>query len=48
MWPTCDSIYNDVGTAKKLIKWYLIIAGTGAGVVLVILLSFVLRAAFVW
>lgn len=43
-----DSIYNDVGTAKKLIKWYLIIAGTGAGVVLVILLSFVLRAAFVW
>ena len=43
-----DSIYNDVGTAKKFIKWYLIIAGTGAGVVLVILLSFVLRAAFVW
>ena len=43
-----DSIYNDVGTAKKSIKWYLIIAGTGAGVVLVILLSFILRAAFVW
>ena len=43
-----DSIYNDVDTAKKFIKWYLIIAGTGAGVVLVILLSFVLRAAFVW
>ena len=43
-----DSIYNDVGTAKKFIKWYLIIAGTGAGVVLVILLSFILRAAFVW
>ena len=43
-----DYIYNDVGTAKKFIKWYLIIAGTGAGVVLVILLSFILRAAFVW
>ena len=43
-----DSIYHDVGTAKKFIKWYLIIAGTGAGVVLVILLSFILRAAFVW
>ena len=43
-----DSIYNDVGTAKKFIKWYLIIAGTCAGVVLVILLSFILRAAFVW
>ena len=43
-----DSIYNDVGPAKKFIKWYLIIAGTGAGVVLVILLSFILRAAFVW
>ena len=43
-----DSIYNDVGTAKKFINWYLIIAGTGAGVVLVILLSFILRAAFVW
>ena len=43
-----DSIYNDVDTAKKFIKWYLIIAGTGAGVVLVILLSFILRADFVW
>ena len=29
-----DSIYNDVGIAKKFIKWYLIIAGTGAVVVL--------------
>ena len=43
-----DSIYNDVGTAKKFIKWYLIIAGTGAVVVLLVLLSFALRAVFVW
>ena len=43
-----DSIYNDVGIAKKFIKWYLIIAGTGAVVVLLVLLSFALRAVFVW
>ena len=29
-----DSIYSDVGIAKKFIKWYLIIAGTDAVVVL--------------
>ena len=43
-----DSIYNDVGTAKKFIKWYLIIAG-GAGILaLASMLYFAINAVYVW
>ena len=46
-WESAQS-YPDFQRLVLLSEWYLIIAGTGAGVVLVILLSFILRAAFVW
>ncbi len=43
-----DSIYNDVGIAKKFIKWYLIIAG-GAGILaLASMLYFAINAVYVW
>ncbi len=43
-----DSIYNDVGTAKKFIKWYLIIAG-GAGILaLASMLYFAINAVYIW
>ena len=43
-----DSIYNDVGLAKKIIKWYLIIAG-GAGILaLLSMLYFAINAVYVW
>ena len=29
-----NSIYNDINTAKAFVKWYLIIAGIAAGIVL--------------
>ena len=43
-----DSIYNDMNTAKSFIKWYLIIAGAAAGVVLILILHFVYNAMFNW
>ena len=41
-----DSLYNDVGIAKKFIKWYLILAG-GAGA-LAAMLYFAIHAVYVW
>ena len=43
-----DSLYNDVGAAKKFIKWYLILAG-GAGILaLAAMLYFAIHAVYVW
>ena len=43
-----DSLYNDVGTAKQFIKWYLILAG-GAGILaLAAMLYFAIHAVYVW
>lgn len=42
-----DSLYNDVGAAKKFIKWYLILAG-GAGILaLAAMLYFAIHAVYV-
>ena len=43
-----NSIYNDVGFAKKCIKWWIIIAGIAVGIVLLLVLHFVINAIFVW
>lgn len=41
-----DSVYNDVGKAKKVIKHYVIIFGTIAIIIAIILINFFVRAAF--
>ncbi|MCI9114583.1 MAG: helix-turn-helix transcriptional regulator [Oscillibacter sp.] len=43
-----DSIYQDVSKAKRILKWWLIGAGTAAGIVLTLLVNFFLHAVFVW
>ena len=43
-----DSIYNDVGTAKKFIKWYLIIAGAAGILALTAMAYFAFNAVYVW
>lgn len=43
-----DSIYQDVNKAKRILKWWLIGAGTVAGIVLTLLVNFFLHAVFVW
>ena len=43
-----DSIYQDVSKAKRIFKWWLIGAGTAAGIVLTLLVNFFLHAVFVW
>ena len=43
-----NSIYNDVNTAKSFIKWYLIIAGTVGGIVLILLFYYLINVIFVW
>lgn len=43
-----NSIYNDVGTAKKFVKWYFIIAGVAAGIVLMLIINFFINVIFVW
>ena len=43
-----NSIYNDMNTAKSFVKWYLIIAGAAAGIVLMLLINFIVNAIFVW
>ena len=43
-----DSIYQDVNKAKRIFKWWLIGAGTAAGIVLTLLVNFFLHAVFVW
>ena len=41
-----DSVYNDVGTAKKIIKHYIIIFGTIAIIIAIILINYFVRTAF--
>ncbi len=41
-----DSVYNDVGNAKKVIKHYLIIFGSIAVIIGLVLLNFFIRTAF--
>lgn len=43
-----DSIYNDVGTAKKFFKWYLIIAGAAGILALAAMAYFAFNAVYVW
>ncbi len=41
-------MYQDVRTAKRFVKWYLVAGGIAAGVVLALLLYFAVNAVFVW
>lgn len=43
-----NSIYNDVNTAKHCVKWYLIIAGFAAGIVLLLLAYYFINVMFNW
>lgn len=43
-----NSIYNDIGWAKRLIKWCFIIAGVAAGIVLMLIINFLIHTIFVW
>lgn len=43
-----NTIYNDVGFAKKCIKWWIIIVGVAVGIVLLLILYFLINAVFVW
>ena len=43
-----NSIYNDVNTAKSIFKWYLIIGGSIAAVVILIIAYFCINAIFKW
>ena len=43
-----NSIYNDIGWAKRLIKWCFIIAGVATGIVLMLIINFLIHAIFVW
>ncbi len=43
-----ESVYNDVGTAKRCVKWYLIIAGSVASIVILLILYFVVNTIFKW
>ncbi len=41
-----DSVYSDVGKAKRAIKYYVIIFGTIAIIIAIILINFFVRTAF--
>ena len=43
-----SAIYNYMNTAKSFVKWYLIIAGAAAGIVLMLLIYFIVNTIFVW
>ncbi len=43
-----NSVYKNVNNAKKMVKWYLIIGGIAAGIVLLLIAFFVFRTIFVW
>ncbi len=43
-----NSVYKNVNSAKKMVKWYLIIGGTAAGIVLLLIAFFVFCTIFVW
>ena len=43
-----DSIYQDMGKAKKIFRWYLIVAGGAAAIVLLLIISFAIHAVYIW
>ena len=43
-----NSIYNDVNTAKSIFKWYLIIGGSIAAIIILIITYFCINAIFKW
>lgn len=43
-----NSIYSDAETAKKWIKWWIIIVGTAVGIVLLLLIYYFVNVLFVW
>ena len=43
-----DSIYQDVGKAKKVFRWYLMVAGGAAVVVLLLIIVFAIQAVYIW
>lgn len=43
-----ESVYSNVGKAKKCIKWYLIIAGSVAAIVILLILCFFIRTIIGW
>lgn len=43
-----DSIYQDVNAAKRVFQWYLVGAGTAAGIVLLLLFNFIFNTIFIW
>ena len=43
-----NSIYNDVNSAKSIFKWYLIIGGSIAAIIALIIAYFFINAIFNW
>ena len=43
-----DSIYQDVGKATKVFRWYLMVAGGAAVVVLLLIIVFAIQAVYIW
>ncbi|WP_172134965.1 helix-turn-helix domain-containing protein [Adlercreutzia sp. ZJ473] len=43
-----NSIYNDVGRAKKWIRWWIAIVGIAIGIVVLLILYFTINAIFFW
>lgn len=41
-----DSVYNDVNRTKRFIKWYIIVFGTIAVIIAIILINFFVRSIF--
>lgn len=41
-----DSFYNDVNRTKRFIKWYIIVFGTIAVIIAIILINFFVRSIF--
>ncbi len=41
-----DSVYNDVNRTKRFIKWYIIVFGTIAVIIAIILINFFIRSIF--
>lgn len=43
-----NSIYNDINSAKSIFKWYLIIGGSIAAIIILIIAYFFINAIFNW
>lgn len=43
-----DSLYRDAGKVKRIFRWYLILAGGAAIVVLALMLYFTIHAVYIW